>query len=611
MEEDTVEHCPRGGLEAERDVREPQDRPAPGKALGDQLDPIERLKTEPAVVVVAGGDREGQRIEEEVFLGQFPTTGVERVDPLGDLKLARGRLGHACLRILVDRERHARRAVAAQHRADACHALLAVLEVDRVDDAPTAGALQARLEHVGIGRIEHERRIDLPHVAAHDLAHVAHAIAAHEVHAQVEHLAAVADFLAGHAHEAIPVLLVDQALELAAAVGVRALGDDQERVLLLEFGVAVEAAAAGRLWFLGRTHRLAVLERGRERSDVLGGGAAAAAERIHAVLLHEASHRLDESRWLQRIDGLAVLQDGQPGIGHHAHATVPVLGQVRHVRRHLDRAGRAVQAEALDREWPQGIDDRGDLGAQQHGAGRLHRHAHEDRAVLHAAARRVERIETRVDRALHLQQVLAGLDHEAVDAAIEKPPSLLAVARQHEVPRRLAERDELRPRPNRPGHEPRAVRRCMAIAGRSRDARSLLVERMHPTDHLLVELRGDQPVGAEGVGLDDVGTSGQHGLVDPLDQVGTAAHQDVRAVVASEPILGAAVLAGVDRGSHRTVEQHGATVHDTQKAAGHAPKVVLPRRSFNRSPGWTDGAWHHRRPARRRLHLTALHFAPP
>jgi hypothetical protein len=70
----------------------------------------------------------------------------------------------------------------------------------------------------------------------------------------------------------------------------------------------------------------------------------------------------------------------------------------------------------------------------------------------------------------------------------------------------------------------------------------------------------------------------------------------------------------VDRGPHRTVEEHRATVHDTQKAAGHGLKVVRRARSFNRSPGWTDGRPHAgvpsaaaaRRHASERKHITII-----
>src|SRR5205823_7844336 len=66
VEIDAVQHLPRLRLQAEADVREPEQHAAVGEALRDQLDPVERLEAQAAVVLVAGGNGEGQWVEEDI-----------------------------------------------------------------------------------------------------------------------------------------------------------------------------------------------------------------------------------------------------------------------------------------------------------------------------------------------------------------------------------------------------------------------------------------------------------------------------------------------------------------------------------------------------------------
>ena len=79
------------------------------------------------------------------------------VDRLRDRELARGRLGHA---LVVDRERHARGAVADGVRDDRLDPLAAALHVDRVDQRPARVGLERASDHRGVGRVDHERHLD-------------------------------------------------------------------------------------------------------------------------------------------------------------------------------------------------------------------------------------------------------------------------------------------------------------------------------------------------------------------------------------------------------------------------------------------------------------------
>ena len=71
--------------------------------------------------------------------------GQERVAAPRDLELALAGDGHAVLGVLVDRADDERGAVPLRQRHDRAEALLAVLQVDRVDDRLALAPLQAEL----------------------------------------------------------------------------------------------------------------------------------------------------------------------------------------------------------------------------------------------------------------------------------------------------------------------------------------------------------------------------------------------------------------------------------------------------------------------------------
>ena len=131
------------------------------------------------------------------------------------------------------------------HRADGVHAGLAVLQVDGVDDGPAAEALEPGLEHVGLGRVEHDGHGRLLGQAGREHVHVGRAVAAHVVDAHVQDVGALADLLLGHPDHAVQVALEHQVAELARPVGVAALPHGQVGGVLVERDRLVEAGQAG------------------------------------------------------------------------------------------------------------------------------------------------------------------------------------------------------------------------------------------------------------------------------------------------------------------------------------------------------------------------------
>ena len=87
VEKDRVQHVARRRVEAERDVREAEDDLALGHLSRDPLDRLQGPQAELAVVLVAGADREGQRVEQQVRRRQAVLAAGEIVEPARDLRV--------------------------------------------------------------------------------------------------------------------------------------------------------------------------------------------------------------------------------------------------------------------------------------------------------------------------------------------------------------------------------------------------------------------------------------------------------------------------------------------------------------------------------------------
>ena len=156
------------------------------------------------------------------------------LDPLRDLELALGRLRHPDL---VDRQRDQRGAVRLRQRDHAVGLVAAGLEVDRVDDRAARDRLQRGLDHLGLGRVDLDRR----RLGQRDpLDHLAHllvlVLALGQRHADVEHVGAAVDLVLGDLDEAVVVVGEQQLLRLARALRVDPLADQGRARLLDQVG---------------------------------------------------------------------------------------------------------------------------------------------------------------------------------------------------------------------------------------------------------------------------------------------------------------------------------------------------------------------------------------
>ena len=245
VQEDRVQHLAGGGLEAERDVGQSEgglDARVTPLELGDRVD---RLDPVPPGLLLAGGDREREAVEDDVLLAHPPVHGQVGDQPLGDLDLPRRGAGLAAL---VDGQRDHRRAVLADHRhqlGDPGVRAVAVLVVDRVDDRAAADQLEARLDHRGLGRVEHQRQRRGGAEPPGDLAHVGHAVPADVVDADVEQVGPVTGLRLGDRHAVLVVVGDHRLAERLRPVGVGPLADREERGVLAERHVAVEGRDPG------------------------------------------------------------------------------------------------------------------------------------------------------------------------------------------------------------------------------------------------------------------------------------------------------------------------------------------------------------------------------
>ena len=178
VQEHRVQHLPGGGVEPERHVRDAQrglHAGVPALELADRLDRLQRV---PADLLLPGGDREGEGVDDDVLDVHAVVRREVADQPVRDPDLP---VGGARLALLVDAQRDDRGAVLPDQRhrpLEARAGPVAVLVVHRVDDRAPAQALQPGEQHVRLGGVEHDRQGGRGGQPAGQLRHVRGAVAA-------------------------------------------------------------------------------------------------------------------------------------------------------------------------------------------------------------------------------------------------------------------------------------------------------------------------------------------------------------------------------------------------------------------------------------------------
>ena len=201
VQEDRVEHLPGGRVEPERDVGDAQGevdpRVAARRSPGSPRSSRCRRGGSPPARWRSGrsarrpGCRRGRRPQRPVR---------------SSMSRAATRTFHSAVRAWPSSSMVSATTAAPCSRDDRHHpgvpgvGAVAVLEVDRVDHAAAAEHLQAGLDHVRLGGVQHDRQRGRGGEPAGQLPHVLRAVAADVVDAQVEQVRAVAGLAAGDLH---------------------------------------------------------------------------------------------------------------------------------------------------------------------------------------------------------------------------------------------------------------------------------------------------------------------------------------------------------------------------------------------------------------------------
>ena len=339
VEEDRVEDLAAGRRQAERDVADAEDGLAGRQIALDRRHPGDRLLAGADVVPVAGAEREHQRIEDQVFGRQPVFPGQQRETALRDGELPLPADGHALLRVFVDAADHHGRAVMPEQRHDPGEALLAVFQVDRVDDGLALRTFQRGADHVRVGRVDHQRDFDLTHHLVQKRGHVGQLVAVRVGQTHVHDVGAAAHLPAADFRGVLERAFGDQPLEPPRADHVRALADQQRAFVVVDhegFQPRHRTARGPR-----RTPRGLAVQHPAEHSDVRRRGAAAAAQHVQPTLIDEA-FQLGGER-LGRLVVASVLV-GQAGVGNAQRRKPRHPGEGAQVIGHEIGAGRTVES---------------------------------------------------------------------------------------------------------------------------------------------------------------------------------------------------------------------------------------------------------------------------
>ncbi len=528
------------------------------------LDPAHGFDEVHAVAGVfrdAGADRQDVDVEDD-----FPAlvAGLLREQPegaLADLDLALVGRG---LALLVESHHDHRRAQAADFAGFLQEDVGTFLEGNGVDDAAPLGILEAREDRLPVGGVDHQRGLGDGRVAgdvARELLHLDGGVEHRVVHIDVDHRGAAFDLAGGYLQGGVVLARGDEFGKFARAGHVGALADVGEAALPHVQADGFQAADIGACILCGDGPGLESAHGCSDGGDVLGGGAAAAADEVNEAV---RGHLPQRGGGLLGAFVIGAHLVGQAGVGVAAHGAVRPRGDVRDERSQVGGAERAVESEAERPGVLDGTEERfqrlaGEGASAAVGDG--HGDEQRQRGRLGNAADGIE-------GGLGVEGVEAGLQQQRVHAAFHQAADLPGIRLDHlvegdrppgGVAEILREGEGFPGRAHRAGH-PDLAGGGVGLGPGQRGACAGEFARLRGA--AVVGLRNG--VGAEGVGADDVRAGVDVGAVDAPDDVRMGEVE--RLAVAAEAVA-------LEHRAHRPVQ-------DQDPVADCLPEFVHQKQSF-------------------------------
>ena len=275
------------------------------------------------------------------------------------------------------------------------------------------------------------------------------------------------------------------------------------------------------------------------------------------------------------------------GVGQAGVGVAGDEGVARHARELLDvgahqrRAKRAVQAHRQRLGVAHAVPEGADGLAAEDAAGGVGDRAADDQRQALAAGLKV--FVDRKQRRLGVEGVEYRLDQQHIAAAFDQRLHLLQVGCAQIFKAGVArpwvvdvgaDAGGLGRGAERADHIARMLGRAVLVAGRARQPRRLQVHLGGQMGHVVVGLghRG----GAKGVGLDQVGATGQIAFVDVGNQIGPGQAEQlvvafdvlVEVLEALAPVLRLAELEALDHGAHGAVKNGNALAQKAGQGLG-------------------------------------------
>ena len=519
--------------EGEGDVAHPPRHLHQRHRLLDQPRGLDEVDGVAVVFLDTGGDGEDVGVEDDVLRRESGLLGEEPVGPLADRHFA---LDFGRLPLLVEGHDDDGGAVATDRPRLPEEVLLPLFQADGVDDPLALEALETCLEHLPVGAVDHHRNpgnLRLTREEREELRHHRRAVEHPLVDIDVDDVGAALHLLPGDADGLLVTLFADEPGEGLRAGDVRPFADDREAALGTDLEHLEPRIARALGIDRGDTRRMFAHRLG-DRLDVRRRRTAAAADDVEPSLAGEFPEHPRHRGWrlVEATEGV-----GEPGVGVAADGERCDSTEIGQVGAQLLGTEGAVDSDAhqigVGEAHPTGFDrlcGEGSSPLEDRERGH-HRHADTGRA---------EGLLDGEQAGFEDEGVEGCLGEDDVDVPLEECFDLRPVVGHHLVVGDVAvarvvdvagDRKLLVGRSDRPGYETRSVGRLRGggVGGLAGEFGRGEVQFPHPVFE--AEVCQGKGGGAEGVGLDDVGSGLEIGRVDPADRIPLGEDEDVDAVL--------------------------------------------------------------------------------